>query len=336
MAVAPLTAWVLIGYLVALVVVLAATLPYAHRGRPLVSYAVTDLTFLVSITAVGFVAGRLVPWRLTAPLLAVCAYLGLGFPAYLGSDLRLLSPAEQVDTTYVPLWWQPLVMSAWTGGLAAAAFLVYAARRRAFAVLPLAMAVAAGTLIADLGPGMWRHVPTPGVRACGSGETGPTVCVDDPDRELLPAIRAALGGLHDRLQEMSTPPYTYVANNAELGPIDVRLPSLSRGWNVVRDEVVDPAAFARETAQMLPFFGRCSTEKLTPAEAERFSKLQQTVLAWLAPADTVLPGTPPHGSVRDTDLRAPLAAMAPAARASWLDRYVAAARSCDPKKMPKL
>ncbi|MFJ2740301.1 hypothetical protein ACIO3O_11585 [Streptomyces sp. NPDC087440] len=339
-AVAPLVAWVLIGYAVALAASLLATLPYTHRGRPLVPYALTDLTFLASITVVGFVAGRVIPWRLTAPLLAACAYLGLGFPSYVSSDLRLLSPNEQVDTTHVPLWWQPLVMSAWTCGLAATLLVLYAARRRVLAVVPLVVAVAAGTTVAQVGTGMWRHVPTPGVRVCDY-DTLPGICVDDPDRDLLPAIRAALAGLNSRVAELPDPPVSYVSTDTGPGPAEARLPLLTRGWTVARNELVDPAGFARETAARLPLFGSCPAEKFTEAESAHFWETRNAVLAWLAPPSPDAPPTGASGTdapapARQTELRAPLAAMTPAARKAWLDRYAAATRACDPKRLPKL
>ncbi|MCX5310720.1 hypothetical protein [Streptomyces sp. NBC_00154] len=47
----------------------------ADRGPPL-PRAVSDGCFLISIALVGFVVGRLSPWRLTAPVPAFCTYVG--------------------------------------------------------------------------------------------------------------------------------------------------------------------------------------------------------------------------------------------------------------------
>ena len=66
--------WSLVAFTAAAGAMAAVTASYAAYGRPPVLLALSAAAAVVMFAALGFVAGRLVPWRVTAPLLAVAAY----------------------------------------------------------------------------------------------------------------------------------------------------------------------------------------------------------------------------------------------------------------------
>lgn len=201
-AATPVALWAAAGYLLALGVVFAATAPYAGAGGPSLSIVATDLGLLLSIGFVGFVVGRLVRWRLIAPVLAAAFYVLLGAPNYLESDIRFLNPAEQYALKgAVPVWWFAPVLLAWTGGIAATVLIAYAARRRLLAVVPLALAVVAGAVIVPTGADLFRENPAVARRVCTAPAAGtPQICVKASDAPVLPSVSEALDGMFSRLE----------------------------------------------------------------------------------------------------------------------------------------
>ncbi|MET7306107.1 hypothetical protein ACWD7C_01600 [Streptomyces sp. NPDC005134] len=329
-AAAPVALWAAVGYLVALAVLVAANLPYAAGRGPSLPQAVSDSCFLVSIALVGFVVGRLSPWRLTAPVLAVCTYVGLGIPAYLQSEFRYLSPGEQAEVEVpVPVWWLAPVMVVWLGGLALAVLLGYAARRRLLAVVPLIVAVAAGALIVRTGDELWRDDAVAARRICTDGL--PQICVNGHDGPMLAQVSDALSGMLSRLDGVPHAPTRYVEYGAHPGSGDVPLPGLTLGWDVVRNKLVDPRAYAQGAASQL-MMRDCPAE--TRRESEEFRRVYRTesaVRKWLSPESD--PGR------KDPEVESRLArlrAMPDTDRRAWLGRYLASRQSCDPAEVPAL
>lgn len=331
-AATPIVLWAAAGYLLALAVVFAATAPYTGAGGPSLSVVVTDLGLLLSIGFVGFVAGRLVRWRLAAPVLAVVLYLLLGAPGYVDSDVRFLSPAE--DYTFegsVPVWWFAPVLLAWTGGIAATALLAYAARRRLPAVLPLALAVTAGAVIAHTGADLFRDDPTATRKVCSAPEPGvPQLCVKAPYAPVLPSVSDALAGLFSRLEGVPGAPVRYVDSRFDPKDGEAALAHVMRGWSVTRNKLTDPHAYVRETALGLtlrdcPNDSHWSSRK----GAKQANLTDDAVRAWLAGDD----------STWDPEARpfvARLKAMPEADRRAWLGRFLATLESCTPAEVPAL
>lgn len=330
MAVAPVALWAAVGYLVALAVLVAANLPYAAGRGPSLSLAVSDGCFLVSIALVGFVVGRLSPWRLTAPVLAVCTYVGLGIPSYLDSGFRHLSPGEQAEVDVsAPVWWFAPVMVAWLGGLALTVLLGYAARRRVLAVVPLVVAVAAGSLIVRTGDGLWRDDPVAARRICT--DDVPQICVNGHDGPMLAQVSEALSGMLSRLDGVPNAPTRYVEYGARPGSGDVPLPSLSLGWDVVRNKLVDPGAYAQGAASQLMLRDCLAESRREKKEFRRVYRTESAVRKWLAPG-----GNPVPEDRQVENSLARLRAMPDADRRAWLGRYLATRHSCDPTEVPPL
>ncbi|WSA79072.1 hypothetical protein OG930_27735 [Streptomyces sp. NBC_01799] len=330
MAAAPVALWAAAGYLVTLAVLLVANLPYATGRGPSVSLAVSDSCFLVSIALIGFVVGRLSPWRLTAPALAICTYVGLGIPSYLASEFRFLSPGEQADVQVsVPVWWFAPVTVAWLGGLALAVLLGYGARRRVLAVVPLVVAVAAGSLIVRTGEKLWRDDPVAARRICTDGV--PQICVNGHDGPMLAQVSDALGGMLSRLDGVPNAPARYVENGADPASGDVPLPRLTLGWDVVRNKLVDPRAYAQGAASQLMMRDCPSEARRESKEFRRVYRTESAVRMWLVPEGDTGPEDP------DVEKRlARLRTMPHTDRRAWLGRYLASRQSCDPAEVPAL
>ncbi|MGW2182416.1 hypothetical protein ACWCXX_30885 [Streptomyces sp. NPDC001732] len=330
-AMTPVALWAAAGYLVALAAVFAATAPYAGAGGPSLAIAATDLGFLLSVAPVGFVVGRLVRWRLVAPVLAVVLYVVLGAPGYLRTSVRFLSPAEQFPLEgFVPVWWFAPVLLAWTGGIGVAVLLAYAARRRFLAVVPLALAVTAGTLIASTGENLFRDDPAATRRVCSAPAPGtPQICLAAPDSPVLPGASEALKGMFSRLEGVPGAPVRYVAPPFDPKDGEAPLAHVVRGWGITRDRLTDPRAYAANTALSLTF--RDCSDGLRTSDrkaAERVERTDDAVRSWLA-------GEASPWDPRSRHL-ARLEAMPDADRSAWLGRYLATRESCVPAEVPAL
>ncbi|MEU9314398.1 hypothetical protein [Streptomyces sp. NPDC048295] len=329
-AATPIALWAAAGYLLALAVVFAATAPYTGAGGPSFSVVVVDLGLLLSLGFVGFVVGRLVRWRLTAPVLAALLYVLLGAPGYVESGARFLSPAEQYALKgQVLVWWFAPVLLAWTGGIAVTVLLAYAARRRVLAVVPLALALAAGAVIAPTGEDLLRDDPTATRRVCSAPAPGtPQLCVTAPDAPVLPSAAEALEGMFSRLEGVPNAPARYVDSAPKDG--EASLAHVMRGWSVTRNKLTDPRAYASETALSLTFRD-CSDDSRRSERkgAERLALTDDAVRTWLAGDDS-----PWDPDARPLVTR--LTAMPDADRRAWLGRYLATLKSCTPAEVPAL
>ncbi|MCX4789333.1 hypothetical protein OG369_25065 [Streptomyces sp. NBC_01221] len=330
-AVAPIVLWAAAGYLVALAAAFAATAPYTAAGGPSVSVVAADLGFLMSIGFVGFVVGRLVRWRLIAPVSAVCAYVVLGFPGYLDASARFLSPAQEVFLEgSVPVWWFAPVLVTWTGGIAVAVLLGYAARRRHLAVVPLALAITAATVIAHTGEDLFRDDPAVAYRVCTKAAPGtPQICVRADDAPVLPQASEALRGMFSRLEGVPGAPVRYVGNGSEPQDGEAALASVGRGLGITRNRLTDPHRYVYDTALGLVNHN-CSAgpgEKGRKQD-ERMARTTDAVISWLSGEDS--PWYP------DSRQLARLEAMPDAERKVWLGRFLAVPAHCTLAEVPVL
>lgn len=153
---------------------------------------------LGAATAVGFGIGRVVPWRVTAPIAGLAAYVGIGVLSYVdGDDGRLwLSPAIQyaAEGAYLPASFHAL-QTVWFAALGVSVLVLVGARRRWIALAPVAAAAATGLAIAT-GPGhdRWQEDPAALEPVCADGT--PEVCTTRENSFLLddfvPVAREAL------------------------------------------------------------------------------------------------------------------------------------------------
>jgi len=337
----PLVLWVIAGYVVAALLAWLATWYRAMGDSPYVIAPLTDAAVLASAVLAGQVVGRLVAWRLAAPLLAAGAYAGIGMLTYDSGDNSYapLSPVVDGMTDSVPVWWQPLAMTVWAGGLAGAAVVAYAARRRAVALLPLAAAIAAGTLLVRTGDGLWHTDPIARRQVCDTSTT-PQICVNARFERLLPQVKDALSGLTGRLEGVRNLPVRFEDRPGGPARDEVELPMLTPiGWSVVRGELADPREYAWAAGMSL--YGRSECDDPAPS----LDAVDNAVEHYLAPSplekdfDEQLAerGEADRARLKDRlDARARLRAMSEQERRAWLSAYFATANECDLSEVPTL
>ncbi|MFE5485431.1 hypothetical protein [Streptomyces sp. NPDC056527] len=330
LAVAPSALWPAAGQLVAATVCLLATWPYVGGGRPYLELVAADTVAIAALGTLGHLVGLLVPWRLTAPLLAVAGYVGLAFGTYTGSPAQWLSPAAEHSSPWdAPVWWYAPASAVWTGGLALAALLAYAARParlRLLALLPLAAAIAAAVPVLRLpADGPWRQDPEATRLVCDDGT--PQVCVNALDRALLQDISRSLAPLNERLRGLPGSPVRWVGGPISPGAEEIGLPDHT--MDAVRGRLRNPDLYLNSAVQWL-FSETCPSEGLSGPSAERVAEIHLAVSEWLAP-------TPedygvPVGPAAQRHLDA-LRAKSPAGQRDYLARYLAADR-CRPEEVP--
>ncbi|MEU0967579.1 hypothetical protein ABZ357_19875 [Streptomyces sp. NPDC005917] len=332
----PMALWVAAGYAGAAGLALLATWPYALGHGPRPALVPTDAFVSGAAVLAGQVVGRAVPSRLAAPLLAVAGYVGLGVPAVaLSGSGRYLDPALAVMETSVPVWWQPLAMAVWAGGLTGAAVLAYAARRRWTALLPLAAATAAAALLAQTGDGLWRTDPLVHRQVCDTSVT-PAVCANARYAGALPQLTEALSGVTGKLRGVRNLPVRWADRYGGPRAGEAQLPSLTPlGWSFVRGRLTDPDDFAREAVGTLVLRGDCPEA----SPDKRILRADDAVENYLAP----LPSrrhfddlAPRAEAAARRAARNRLAAMGARERRAWLSAYFAGRAGCDPSGVPAL
>lgn len=331
----PVALWVAVGYLLAVALTTLTTWPYVRGDHPHLSPVPGDTAALMAATLLGHVVGRAASTPLAAPLLGVAGYVGLGTAGYQDA-VSPLDPARPAVDGFWPVWWQPLAMAAWTLGLAFALTLAYAARRRATALLPLAVALAAA-LPLSAGSGPWRPDPLAHRQVCDTSTT-PAVCVNARYSGMLPQVRAALSGVTGKLHGVHNLPVRWSDRGAEPRAGEAALPMLTPfGWSVVRGRMTDREQYAWEAVAALR--GDCGEEP------QRVLQADDAVQAYLAPnpQQRDFDAADAKGdAARRAHLRASQAARAKLAgmdeqrRRTWLSAYFAARAACDAEGVPAL
>ncbi|MGV9454787.1 hypothetical protein [Streptomyces sp. NPDC003635] len=329
----PLALWVAAGHLAAAALALLATAYCATGDSPYLLVPLADSLVLGSAAVAGQVAGRVLPWRLTAPLLAITAYVVLGTLSYDSRGaLAALSPLLDTADHEAPVWWHPPVTVAWIGGLATAAVLAHTAGRRVTALLPLTAATAAAVLLVQTGDdGMSHTTPVARRQVCDTSTT-PQICVNARYEKLLPQITDALSGLTGRLEGVQNVPVRFEDGPGQARDEEVRLPMVTPlGWSVVRGKLTDPEQYAWEAGMMLR--GRAYCDRTDPA----LDRTDSAVEHYLAPnpLEEDFDKLDPDIETKKR-ARARLLAMDDEERRAWLSEYFATADRCDPKGVPTL
>ncbi|MET8644128.1 hypothetical protein [Streptomyces sp. NPDC004675] len=337
----PVALWAAAGFAAAAALALLATWPYARGDRPHLGLLPGDAVLLAACALVGHVVGRLVAWRPAAPVLAMAGYVGLAVPATASPGAaRHLDAALSAPVGSDPVWWQPMVMAVWTGGLASAVVLAYAARRRYTALVPLAAAIAAGALLVRTGDGLWHDDPLASRQVCDTSTT-PQICVNARYEGLLPQVHEALSDVTGRLAGVQNLPVRFEDRPGAPRHGEAQLPMLAPfGWSVVRGRLADPQQYAWEAVAELQDRGDCEGT-VDP----RVRRADDAVEHYLAPS--------PHqgyfdelaaegGAAERAELtarqraRARLASMGEEERRIWLSAYFAAVGDCGARGVPAL
>ncbi|MGW5635838.1 hypothetical protein [Streptomyces sp. NPDC003832] len=333
----PVAVWVAVGHLTATGVALLATWYCATGDSPHLVVPLTDAVLIGCAALAGHVVGRVVPWRLAAPVLALGGYVVLGVLSY--DSHSTLSPLLTLMPDEVPVWWQPLATVAWVGGLALTAVLAHAARRRATALLPLAAAVAAAVLLTQGGDGLTRTNPVALRQVCDTSTT-PQVCVNARYEKLLPQIADALSGLTGRLEGVENLPVRFADRKEGPREDEVFLPSVTPlGWSAVRGRLTHPERYAWEAGMTL--VGRADCDRTDPVLAATDAAVEHYLAP--SPMEADFDEQDARGRASDRaalkarqEARARLLAMDEERRRSWLSEYFATATGCDASGVPAL
>ncbi|MEU6841375.1 hypothetical protein ABZ930_05795 [Streptomyces sp. NPDC046716] len=330
----PLACWLVVAYGLTFVGGLLASRPYATPGGITPTAFAGSAAVLVACVLIGQVVGGLAPWRLAAPLLGVAGYGLFGLAGTTRSGLRFLGPApEAFRRSVVLVWWHPFLTAGWVLALAAAVVLVRTARRRWTALVPLAAAAVAATLLVQVGDGLSRPDPRARRQACAT-DSVPQVCVNAKFARQLPEVAEALRPLTDRLKGVENLPVRFADLPGGPAAGEAALPMLSPlGWSLVRGRVADPERYRWEAAMALIDGHDCPFVRRTP---EKVALVDDAVVRWLAPnhvRDTMRKDSLAHADKADlrrlkAEQRAydHLRAMSPAERRAWLSRYFAPER----------
>ncbi|MET8563377.1 hypothetical protein ABZV75_23295 [Streptomyces flaveolus] len=336
----PVAVWVAVSYLLTVASAQLATWPYAQGDRPRLTLVPGDTVAVAAGALLGHVVGRAVPTRLAAPLLAMAGYVGLGIVTTgRSASGRALSPTISPPHG-LPVWWQPWAMAVWTGGLAVAAALAYAARRRVTALLPLAAAVAAGTLLAQTGNGLWHADPVARHQVCDTSTT-PAVCVNARYAGMLPQVRKALSGVTGKLEGVRNLPVRWADHGGAPRAGEAPLPGITPlGWSAVRGRLTDPEQFAWEAVTALE--GYDCPERTPTARELRADDAVEYYLAPTSARKAIDEAGARGDTARRAELRerraarAKLAGMDGQARRAWLSAYFAAHADCAAEGVPAL
>ncbi|MFE0630475.1 hypothetical protein ACFW3D_26345 [Streptomyces sp. NPDC058864] len=322
----PSMVWPVLGHLAATAVCLGVLLPYASYGHPAWDLAAADAVALGAMGALGFAAGRALPWRFTAPLLAIAGYLLLAIGAYAESGAALLSPAYAGPGGDVAVWWAAPVAAVWYAGPAAAALLAGHARRRVLAVLPLVVAVAAASVLYRSGDGVWRPDPAASALVCDEGT--PAVCVRAVHGSALPAVRAVVDRIDARLDGVPGAPVRYREGGTG-GAIPAGEVRFELYAGVFRGRLGDDGMLYRDFVYAVTSTVPCERERTdTRAYANEYAAQEWLRLGRpLFPADRA-------GNRLARAAAERLRAMTPDDRRAWLGRYLAGVRACDTGAVP--
>jgi hypothetical protein len=162
---------------------------------------------LAALSALGYAAGRLVPSRLTAPVVGIGVYLlmvGAIDTLSLGG-VRWLAPVlSHYDAPGYTLSGTLSAQQAlWFSGLAATALVVIAARRRWLAVVPAAVAAAAGFALVSDPVEAWQPDPTAAEPVCA--DEAPNVCVSRLNSFVLEEVAVAVRPVLERWDGLPEP-----------------------------------------------------------------------------------------------------------------------------------
>ncbi|MEU4562190.1 hypothetical protein AB0F72_27720 [Actinoplanes sp. NPDC023936] len=322
-AVAALVVAVTAGLIPVLAVIAAPVFPALSYGGgrwPLLGLLAL-LEFLTCLS-IGFAAGRLLPYRWTAPIVALVVYVAAVVPVYTKSSIGQLVPMTLPGGDGQRLRLTVGVQAAvWFLACIVALLTLAGARRRAWALLPAVLAVAMAVPLSTLPyrfngnsyTAAWTE-PDPVALTLVCTDDAPKVCVQRVHEALLPAV-------------------TQVVR-----PVLAELPA---GSFVAEEFIVDPDAGrppyvpGRATIPFLEGRTASFSADLRDREWLRTQMVEYLFTAWCTAqtpsmerawniGTTIVPGTGPA-----TDPIATRLAADTQARRAWIAAYLDAARDCD-------
>ncbi len=178
--------WGSLAFMVVAAAMGAVTATHATYAGPPVLLALSAVAAVVMFAALGFVAGRLLPWRGTAPLLAIATYVALGAAAYGHAPATYLSPGVQLSFSQSPAgWWAPTTASVFVS-MAATALLLIGPRSRWLSPAALVLTVLLALPVIRAGEDAFSVDAAAEALVCADGS--PRVCLTQRHAGQLPEV----------------------------------------------------------------------------------------------------------------------------------------------------
>ncbi|MBB5790758.1 hypothetical protein [Jiangella mangrovi] len=305
---------------------------------------VVGVIALGAAAAVGLAAGMLLPWRLTAPVVGLAGYFGLGILTYVDDGRLWLSPAVNavMDGSYLPFG-DHLLQAAWFALLAVAALTLVGSRRRWPAAGAAALAVAAGVVIAT-GPTDDRWQPDPVARELVCVDGDPEICTTRETEFLLGDFAVAARETLTRLDGIGNLPGRVEAvisyDDLDDGRVHTSVEQYISWAGTLRRSGAYGGALETDLVRNVLPSGFCADAD----GAELVGELHDVALLWAgvdprADQQTVATGTGgmvvestvdgPHDRPLDATLHDRLTAWPRAEQVAWMECYITAGRDCD-------
>lgn len=183
-ALASPVAWALLAFGAVTAAMAAVTASNTSYGRPPVLLTLGAATAVLLFAVVGYAVGRISPWRITAPVLALATYVALGLAQYGPSSY--LSPGVQLFSGLEPKPWWPLASAGSFLLAAVGVLLLLGHRSRWFAVPVLGLAWLVAMPIANAGQNAFTPDLAGEALVCQGGS--PQVCLTRRHADQLPAV----------------------------------------------------------------------------------------------------------------------------------------------------
>lgn len=280
--------WCLLAYSLVIGVAFAVTATRAHAGSPSISWTAEAMAGLALFVPIGFVIGRLVRSRFTAPGLAVLTYVALavGQVKFGSTWATSLSPVTSVTGDVFQrfnalMGWGQVLWLLGLAGLLTACWCWAMDRRGNRRLLPaLTVAVvltagasSAGAVTVESQHGQVYRGSSTFTYACSTVSL--TICVHPAFRDALPALAPAFSLLHLRLQ--GTPAdFHEVRQSERAGNPPLGYPVISFGIDDLRPGFADAAVSEVVATGFLPACSEQAGQTIGDSHL-----LQTMVVAWL-------------------------------------------------------
>lgn len=316
----PVAGWPVLIFVVAAIGFVVLTVR-AVSGPALIGPVAATAASVVAGAALGFVLGRHVPGRFTAPAAGVvvaAAWAIVGSADVIPAGLLTAVPQIRLGSAWLtpwsrasmwdrPVWWFAPAAGVWFLAVSATLLTASAARRRWWAVAPAVVAAAAATMLM-VGAPVWRIDTASPQLACSPGAV--QVCVPRGGHIPLGPVAASSQGVRARLATVPDVPRSY------LWPLLSCATGTDHLYCTTRE--VDPHRAGAGLAGQVTTW-KCLNQ--TPAP-----DLRAGAQAWLLSRT----GQGAPAAARR------LAALSTVEQQAWISRYLHAADECDTAQIPGL
>lgn len=203
--------WLLAGFAAVAIPAMLLTAQSASYGNVQWASLLSDFAILSSVTAIGLVAGRNIPWVIAAPVMTVLTYAVLALLPTAAEDIAAaITPLDGRSFTFhtVPLWIYWTQIMVWT--LVTAAVVIHNMGRSKHALLTLWLAGVFSAPLLYVGLADRRVDYGAAAMGCDPRADNMVVCLPQVKSYLGPEIAAYLVEVRRLLQGLIAEPAAYI------------------------------------------------------------------------------------------------------------------------------